>query len=249
MNMANKKILILVVSSLDPPYLEMINTSCNTWDKVIVDNCETIYYFGDPIKENARGWMADYENKMLHCKSIKETYSNMGVKMLLAFDWALKNKDFDYVVRVNSSCYVDKKQLVKYIETLPDNNLFAGVEVDKGTDYEMNWCWGGCQFILSKDVVQKVVENKHLFNHNHIEDVALSHVVSKLGIPFYSGKASSINKQVDGWLLLTYGGGEQKEFKDFSEIKDCEEHFYRVKHDPDRSVDKFVMEQLYSVLK
>jgi hypothetical protein len=132
---------------------------------------------------------------------------------------------------------------------LPETNVFAGVRIKAGEDYKQDWCWGGGQFVISKDVVQKVVDNKEKFNHGFIEDVALSHLVGDLGIEFTEGVACSINKQDNGWLLLTYGGGEQKEFKGFSELKDCGQHFFRVKHDPDRSVDKYVMEQLYSVLK
>lgn len=249
-----KKILILVVSSLDHPYLEMVKTSLRTWDSISVNNCETVYYFGEavgkvpPIPE----W---YEHKMI-VFPYKESYSNMGYKLLSIFDWvlklkdfewSLKMKDFDYIVRVNSSCYVDKKQLAKYIETLPETNLFAGVEVDKGTDYDLNWCWGGMQFILSKDVVQKVVDNKELFNHNHIEDVALSHVVSKLGIPFYKGTGCSINEKDGKWLLLGYNS-PSIEFENFEDIKPLQNHFYRVKVDRDRQQDKYLMETLFKTL-
>lgn len=246
-----KKILILVVSSLDAPYREMINTSLKTWDSVTIDNIETFYYCGIPqvgklptlVNSGDPHWITQ---KLLYFQ-VKETYSNMGYKMLSAFDWSLNNKDFDYIVRVNSSCYVDKKQLVKYIETLPDTNLFAGVEVDKGTDYDMNWCWGGMQFVLSKDVVQKVVDNKELFNHNHIEDVALSHVVSKLGIPYYKGTGCSINEKDGKWLLLGYNS-PSIEFENFEDVKPLQNHFYRVKIDRDRQLDKYLMEKLFKTL-
>ncbi len=244
----SKKILILVVSSNDKPYKQMVKTSLETWDSIDVENCETMYYFGEAIKDDLSVYIPNQNPKFLF-DSVKETYSNMGHKLLYAFQWVLRNKDFDYIVRINSSCYCDKKHLVKYIETLPETNVFAGVKVGAGEQHEQPWIWGGGQFILSKDVVEKVVEHKHKFNHNLMEDVALSFLINDLEIPYTEGSACSINKQENGWLLLTYGGGEQKEFKDFEEIKDCGQHFYRVKHDPDRSIDAVVMNELYRLLK
>jgi len=239
-----KKILILVVSSLDPPYDTMLQTSLNTWDSVQVANVETFYYCGFPTVKQHHEMPSD----KIILFPYKESYANMGYKLLDAFGWALKQKEFDYIARVNSSCYVDKKRLVEYVETLPNEKVFAGAVVP-ASDVMASWCWGGSQFLLSKDVVQKVYDNKHLFRHSEIEDVALSWLVTHCGIDFTDGKACSINKQANGWLMLTYGGGEQKEFKDFSEIANCGEHFYRVKNDPDRSVDTYVMNELFKNLK
>jgi hypothetical protein len=229
-----KKVLILVVSSVEHPYLKMIDTSLNTWDKVEVEGVETIFYSGIPYVEKEKLIQFPY----------KESYSTMGYKMLDAFEFALEHYSFDYIARVNSSCYVDKKKLIEYCNNLEEENVFSCIEVAS----EPIWAWGGGQFILSKDVVQKVLVNKDKYNHNVMEDVALSRLVDEIGVPYHKGKCCSINEATDGWVLMGYGG-DSIEFKNFNEVKKLNNHFYRVKIDRDRSIDEYLMNQLYSVLK
>lgn len=232
-----KKVLILVVSSQKPPYDVMMQTALDTWDSFEVEGVETIYYCGAPIKENT--------NKIIYFP-IREEYANMGHKMLEAFQWAVKNKEFDYIARVNSSCYVDKKQLIKYIQTLEADNVFAGLEVKD----DPKWMLGGGQFVLSRDLIYKVLENKDKWNHSLMEDVALSHLISNMGIDYTKGIACSINQKDGEWLLLSYGGCDNFLFTDFADVKkNSTHHFYRVKQDYQRYLDKIIMENLYKVLK
>lgn len=233
-----KKVLILAIGCQLDPWNKMIQTSLNTWDSISVEGVETIFYCGHPLKQNT--------DKIIYF-DVKENYHTMGEKMLQAFDWALKNKDFDYIARVNGSCFVDKKQLVKFIQALPEFNCFSALEVtDK--DASMNWAWGGGQFIISKDVIEKIVNNKPYWNHGVMEDVALGRFIHKMNIPYLPGKACSINKTGKGWILIGYGG-DSIEFTNFEDVKNLENHFYRVKIDNDRDVDAFLMNELFSVLK
>ncbi len=229
-----KRVLILAIGCSLPPWNKMFETSFDTWDSVEVDGVETIFYFGNPVREN--------NNKTIYF-SVEESYFTMGEKMLQAFQWALDNKEFDYIARVNSSCYVDKKQLIKHIQTLPKENLFSGLIVQG----ENPWLWGGGQFILSKDVVEKLVENKSLYNHTVMEDVGISELATKIGIPFTQGKAASIDKTDSGWRLMGYEG-PSFEFTNFADCNKSEQFFYRCKHDPDRTVDKYIMQELFKTL-
>lgn len=212
----------------------MHQTSRETWDSVHIDGVETVFYFGEPIRENT--------DKEVYFP-IKEGYNTMGHKLLAAFDWALKNREFDYIARVNSSCYVNKSELLRHVQDQPSNNLFAGAIV-KG---EREWLWGGGQFLISKDVVEKVIANRARFNHRLIEDVALSHLVSDLGIEFTDGKSCSINRNGDKWRSIGYGY-DSYEFTNFDEIRKEGVFFYRVKQDLNRDQDEFVMRELFRVL-
>ena len=71
-----KKVLILVLSSNKHPYDVMIDTQMSTWDSFEVDGTQTIFYCGDPVKDNT--------DKIIYFP-IKEEYSTMGHKALLAF--------------------------------------------------------------------------------------------------------------------------------------------------------------------
>jgi len=233
-----KKVLILVLSNQNAPYDEVVNTSITTWDKEEVEGVETVYYFGEPVKNNT--------DKFIYFP-VKESYGTIGYKMIYAFDWCLKNKEFDYIARVNSSTYVNKKELLKYVQQLPNENVFAGLRVEKSVSMDY-WNWGGCGLVFSKDVIEKVVKNQEYFEHNKIEDVAVSHLLNRLNVPYTPGLACSIDKLPNGWRCVAYGS-ESFEFTEWEDIKKAKEHFFfRCKHDPDRSVDKFVMHQLLKYL-
>lgn len=230
-----KKVLILVVSSQKPPYDVMMQTALDTWDSFEVEGTETIYYCGSPRKDNT--------HKVIYF-DIREGYDTMGYKMLEAFDWALKNKEFDYIARVNSSCYVDKNELIKYVQTLESDKVFAGVEIKD----KVNWCWGGLQFIISKDVIQSVVDNKDKYNHSLMEDMAISHLVKDIGFEFTAGRGCSIDKMDKCWRLMPYGTCDAFEFTNFEDVKKANQFFYRVKMDGQRYIDKYLMQELFKVL-
>ena len=233
-----KTVLILGICCQVDPWKDMMNTSMSTWDSIQIEGVDTIFYCGDPIKPNT--------DKVIYFP-IKESYNTMGRKMLQAFEWVLKNKKFDYIARINSSCFVDKKELIKYIQNLPESNVLSGLVVPAGS-YKP-WLWGGGQFILSKDIVQKIVDNQLKWNHKLMEDQAISDVADQIGIPFLPGKACSIDKiSSDTWRYMPYGGNAPFNFTNWDDLKNVKEHFYRVKYDPDRSVDTYIMNQLFKIL-
>lgn len=226
-----------MISSQHPPYGEMIATSQKTWDSDHIIGCETIFFCGEPLRA--------IERKIWYFP-IPESLNTMGHKTIAALTQALKGREFDYVARVNSSTYVDKLELVKYVQTLPDKYVFEGLIVPKG-HYPHKWMWGPA-FILSKDVVQAVVDNAEKWDHSLMDDVAISLLLEELGISFRSGTMASIDKIADGWRCMSYGG-ETFEFSDWKDIKKTKgQYFFRCKQDYDRSVDKFVMEQLFENL-
>jgi hypothetical protein len=227
------KVLVLVISSQEEPYGKMMETSFCTWDSIEVDGVETVFYCGNPVKENT--------DKVIYFP-IDESLFSMGEKTLRAYEWALKNKEFDYIARVNSSCFVNKKELIKHCNTLQKKRLFSGLIVNS----EPSWVWGGGNYIISKDVIQEIVDNKHLWDHKIMEDMAASYVVSKLGIPFTPGKACSIEKRPHGWFCLCYGG-ESVEFTDFKDLK-VDQYFFRVKQDGRRETEDYIMKELYQNL-
>ncbi len=230
-----KKVLILAIGCSLDPWKKMYETSKETWDSVEVQGVETIFYFGNPIDENT-------QDRIYF--PIEEGYFNMGYKMLEAFKWALENKEFDYVARINGSCYVDKRELIKYIQILPEKEIFQGGIVE----HTPKWMWGGLQFIISRDVIQRVVDNENKFQHNLVEDVALSYLITELGIPYTSGKGCSIDRDGENWRLVGYGG-ESYTFNNFKSIRDNGNFFYRVKQDGDRKQDEYLMKELYKILK
>jgi hypothetical protein len=231
-----KKILVAVISCQDYPYGDMIGTSMNTWDSVHVEGCETLFYCGLPQKQNT--------DKIVYF-NIKESLHSMGFKDLLFFEYAL-TKEWDYMARVNSSCWVHKKELTEYCQTLPDTNVFAGLKVA----VEPPWMFGGGQFLMSRDVIQAIVDNKHLWDHRLMEDMAMSYVINQLGIPYTQGNAVSLDNMTSGLKRCTvYGNAEGYDFKDWDEFKKLKgQYFYRVKVDGHRHMEPEIMRKLNEIL-
>lgn len=230
-----KKILILVLSADIAPYDKMITTSMNTWDSIDCEGTESIYYCGESDKPNT--------NKIIYLP-VNESLHTMGQKLLLAFEWVLKNKDFDYIGRPHSCIYVDKKELRKYVDLLPATDVISGLQVIDNP----NWLWGGCGFVLSRDVVEKIVANKELWNHTEMEDKGLSFIATKLGIPFTQGRGCSIDRKSDTVWSCTSYGTQGFDFENFEEMKKSGQYYIRCKQDGQREIDEYLMNELFKAL-
>jgi len=228
-----KRVLILTIGCQLSPWDKMIQTSLDTWDSFEIKGVENIFFCGEPVKENT--------DKIIYFP-VEESYFTMSKKMLMAFEWALKNKEFDYIARINSSTYVDKTALAEYIKDLPYNNLFEGIEVEANPKWMVGW-----SYIISRDVIQKLVDNSQLFRHDITDDLAISYVANELNIPYSKGKICSIDKRDMGWACISYGG-QSFEFSDFKDCNKSGQHFYRVKFDGNRDMDAYLMEQLFKNL-
>lgn len=230
-----KRALVFVLTTATSPYLEMTQTSMATWDSEPVDGVRTVFYTG---KSKAP------DTDRVISFGINESYATMGYKDLFAYEWALKQPDWDYMIRINSSCYVHKRRLLDFIQALPEERLMMGLKVEYTPG--VFFLWGGGHFIISRDVVQAMVDNKGRWNHAIMEDVAMSLLAVELGFQLNgNGRACSINKRDGGWTCITYGGTESFEFSEWSDINRQEDQFlFRVKCDGDRSVDLLVMRKL-----
>lgn len=235
-----KTVLIFVLSSHRPPYAAMIDTSMHTWDAQPVEGTRTVFYCGAPVG-------GDTERVISF--PVDEDYNTISRKNMLAYEWALR-LPWNYMARVNASCYVHKRRLLEHVQTLPDAGVMRGVVAAPTYHCGVTrpFMWGGGQFIMSRDVVAAMVENKELCRHDLMEDVAMSELAQECGFTIDGrGMFSSIDKQDAGtWMALAYNGAvESFEFTDFAELSRLTDQFYiRVKHDPDRRVDAEVMRLL-----
>jgi len=109
--------------------------------------------------------------------NIPEHWATIGAKTLAAFRYALENFDFEYLFRSNSSSYVDSDALVSKTRAFSSQNLYAGFpgKSKDGLDFA-----SGAGILMSRDVVELIVENSHLWRHGLIDDVALADLISRL---------------------------------------------------------------------
>ena len=99
--------------------------------------------------------------------------SLMLERLVLAFDWALKNKEFDYIFRTDDGSYINSfifEEMYKHIE---------------GFDCITNGFLGGSGMFFSKNLCKKIVEKistEGLLFNSSIEDRAICEVVESLDV-------------------------------------------------------------------
>ena len=98
-----------------------------------------------------------------------------GLRTVETLRFALKNFDFEYLVRITSTCLVQSKPLFSFIETLPKSRVFGGIPIPFAT----GTFFSGASLIFSRDVAEGVVKNSHKLLLSVYEDVALSLLIDK----------------------------------------------------------------------
>lgn len=220
-----KTVLIFVLSSANDHYPKLTLASLDTWESASVDGVTT-YFYSDPTPIR--------NPKVISFPVGKGIYQE-GKQDLLAFEWALKQLPWDYMARVNASCYVRKSKLIEYVQSLPEKRCFRGVigKKEDGTEY----LWGGSQLIMSRDVIDGMVAQRGHWNHSEMEDVSLSLMAKCLGVPLDGlGRAVVISKNRN-WHGVFYCDGQQGAF-DFESFQELENkatyhHFFRVRQFPE----------------
>lgn len=164
------KILILVLSFDDNNlYTKFYEAQKNTWDSDKIDDVDTFYYFGNHSKDEIIG------DKIF--VNTGEGVPNCGYKTIKAFE-LIKNLDFDFVFRTNATSYIDKKMLLEFIKTKPKDRFYSGyIGFYEGIKFA-----SGSGYFISKDIIDIILNFKNDWNHDLIDDVALSKVLLKNNI-------------------------------------------------------------------
>jgi len=163
------KILIIVLSHNDNgTYSKFYEAQKNTWDSINVEGVETYYLFGNHNTDE----IVD-KNILVN---VGESFENAGHKTLKSFI-LLKDMDYQYIFRTNSSSYVDKKMLLDFISDKPTEKYYSGyIGNHNGIIFS-----SGSGFFLSRDLVSLLIENADKWDHNNIDDVAIGDLLKKLG--------------------------------------------------------------------
>lgn len=217
--MDRKKILILVLSFKDTIYNSFYNIQKNTWDSINHPNIKTIYFFGKKFKLSAPYFKSSIVNNDIVVPLV-DTYMGIRKKTVLAFD-AIKEYDFDYVLRTNSCSYIDKINLSKFLENKPADNFYFGV---RGVYQNIEFI-SGAGYILSKDLILKIIESKNLFDDSYIDDVSLSIFLNRNKVTFdFSGKRVDIVDTIPDNIIDNYhyrfntGGNREKDFNNMLKL-------------------------------
>lgn len=103
-----------------------------------------------------------------------EIWSNISLKTQVAIDLTLINQNYQYLIRGNSTLYIDTNQFRSYLESLPRQRLYAG-PIDAGKKFVSGWC-----IIMSRDVADLI--SRAELEREYFDDEAIGLYLSTLGI-------------------------------------------------------------------
>lgn len=236
-----RKTLILALSALRDPWHALMRKQRETWDSIPNEQTRTVFYVGTSDRKY-------FEDQVLHSQ-IDESLEMVGSRTVEALEFALQFFNWDFMARVHSSTYVHKRRLVEFVETLPDDPVIYGLETPGPIG---PYLWGGGHYVLSRAAVEILMAHKEDWDHGHMEDVAMSKLALDNGILFGKGRCVGIDWKpcLTRASCVVYNGARGGfDFSDFKELDALDDQFfYRVKHDPDRTVDLRTMDLLHANL-
>jgi hypothetical protein len=164
-------ILHLVLAAKTDHYSPIIDTAKKTWMKNSPKNIKTIFMYGGSDK-------IYWDNKDSFYVNRPESLDLCFYKIICAYETFLET-DFDYIFRSNCTGYFDLINLNKFIENKPLKNFYCGCNgVLNGVNFA-----SGSGYFISKDLVESIVENKHiLFEYGmpgYFDDVAIGKFITQ----------------------------------------------------------------------
>jgi hypothetical protein len=227
---SNLKILILVLSSKTYPSSRNKKAIKKTWGSNLKDNFEIMFYESgetEKIIDNTLFVETDTSSK------------NLGYKLLLALDWCIKNTDYDFIFRTNTSSFVNTIELENFITNnlINKDYVYCGMPLVrdyKDSDKKINFL-SGAGIILNKKTTQLILDKRKNWDHSEWEDVSLGKLLSENGVSFTEGRRQDI------------------QYNFYNNIIDKTNYHYRCRLDNHygypRLLEKFVFADLNKILK
>uniref|UniRef100_A0A6C0DQI7 Uncharacterized protein n=1 Tax=viral metagenome TaxID=1070528 RepID=A0A6C0DQI7_9ZZZZ len=208
-------------------------------------NVKTVYYtFSETLEEPYK-----LENNVLFIKGKESYVPGITDKTKLAFSYFKDEYNhYDYVVRSNISTIINFELLTSELAKQPidyGSGLTFSVEsidVDKTDEkiYDVNFA-SGTSIIMSKNVINRLVEKVDLVRSDIIDDVAIG-IFIKDHLP----DIKMIKIVPEKYTYVPDYHGEFEKVYDHLKNKDF--IFYRNRNDTDRKIDGTQMSQIVKII-
>ena len=178
-------LVVLVLDSFTQNSIRNSKIQKSTWVKDLSNYCEVLFYKGG--LETIRSG----HDLLLNCS---DTYSDMGIKTLKAFEWVDSNLSYDYIFRTNTSSYVNYKNLIHYLKKIQEEGIdYCGYIGDyDGIEYV-----SGSGIILSEQAIKTIIRYKSELDTEIVEDVAFGKLLKLNEISPIKGKRKDIESHKD----------------------------------------------------
>lgn len=176
--MKKLKVLILALSSYESIYPDLRKAQQDTWDSIYIPEIFTLYYHSSEIIHHTECFE---ELLRVPCSPAFEW---MAWRLKLALDFCLKNFEFNHILRISASTYVDKEKALEFSDTLPLNKCYAGgsgLAYDAGSGKDVPFCMGS-GFWLSRDCAQILADNIQ-YGPDVADDVVVGRIMENFKIP------------------------------------------------------------------
>lgn len=175
------KLLILMFSSLNSPYPDLIRAACETWNREEHPNISTIFFHGN------EGDLENSNIKTIYKAPASDAYNMQHVKYKKTLDYVW-GQDWDFVLRGSLSSYFDKTLVYEKALTLPKDKVYLGVKNQymKDVSSELVYFASGCGHFQSRDVADILRKELPETSYHH-EDVLQAEILLKYGIEVTSG--------------------------------------------------------------
>ena len=105
------KVATLIISSNTYP----ANRNVRAQKKIYANSKSSIYWYRQGHKDQLNGKQSNLIGNDLFL-DVSDNSISMGKKTLMAFEWAEKNLDYDFIVRPTPSSFVHFSNLEKFIK-------------------------------------------------------------------------------------------------------------------------------------
>ncbi len=191
------KILILVGSSMIPPYDEFMKVQKETWASQPYKDTETLFYYAAEKTEwvSADTFTTECDNGFF--------WAHWRFKKALDFVW---DREWDLIFRPHSSSYVDKKLLMNLCATFPKEKVYAGWKLGGYPELPLIlWegkiikqeCCSGAGFFISRDYAQ-ILRDELPNKESLADDVLIGRTLQLHGISVTNDlKMRDISRRID----------------------------------------------------
>lgn len=197
-------LLILAMSCNEPFFVESRRVTHDTWAKdIILGSCKNIGFYSYTASETGEEYIKD-NTIYLNCgDKLEDTFE----KTMCVFDFLQKNNiTFDYILRTNTSTYINLPLTLDKINTLIALNCdLAGLACDDRLDFIETPVLSGQYLVLSNRLIKLLLERyqKNIYKDylkidmHGIDDVEIAnHVLGILQNTNLNIKLINYNDQV-----------------------------------------------------
>lgn len=108
-----------------------------------------------------------------------DIYATMKWKDLAVLNHFYRNTNADYLFMTTTSSYVRPFKLMEKIASLPSHGVYAGSVAYPGASFA-----AGHNRLFSRDIVKRILDERHKLSCGVIEDLALGNLCNSLNIQF-----------------------------------------------------------------